>query len=85
MKFEFKKTKDLDNRFDITDVSISGESDSLSDIIESFEEFLRACGFVIDGSLDLVYESEEWPEYETEEHLSEEDISNGVCLDEEST
>ena len=59
MKFEFKKTKDLDNRFDITDVTISGESDSLSDIIESFEEFLRACGFVINGSLDLVYESAE--------------------------
>jgi uncharacterized membrane protein len=47
-KYEFKKIKDPENQFDITNVSIEVESESMNDVIEAFEEFLAACGFIFD-------------------------------------
>jgi len=39
------------------EVSINSQS-SIYDIIESFGEFMQACGFCIDGRIDLVSEGE---------------------------
>lgn len=50
MSYVFKKTKDPDNRFDNTDVTVELDHNeqSLQDLIEAFEGFLRGCGFKVD-------------------------------------
>lgn len=37
-----------------TKINIEFESETLDDILEEFAMFLRGCGFVIDGTLDVV-------------------------------
>ena len=37
-----------------TKINIEFEGESLEDILEEFSMFLRGCGFVIDGTLDVV-------------------------------
>lgn len=51
---KFIKYKDPDNHYDKTTVIIKSESVVLQDILEDFEEFLKACGFNFDGHLDIV-------------------------------
>jgi len=53
---KFIKTHDEKNKFDTTDVEIKlplGEI-TLTETIEAFEEFLKACGYVYDGHLDFI-------------------------------
>lgn len=40
-------------------IELSCSSVILSDVIESFEQYLRGCGFVFDGRLDLVPDNDE--------------------------
>lgn len=40
------------------DVTVNTEADTLFDVIQSFEQFLRGAGFYFEGSLDIVQEEE---------------------------
>ena len=55
MKIQFIKKPDEGNRFDITTIEMSFETVSKDDIIEHFEDFLRACGI----KLNTLIESED--------------------------
>lgn len=55
---EFKKTPDPENTFDNSEVTVRmvHGSESLSNVIEEFENFLRGVGFVFKGNLQIVEE-----------------------------
>lgn len=54
-KFIFQSERDKDNNHDVTNVILTVESDNLEEIIEGFEDFLKANGFCLNGvHLDLV-------------------------------
>lgn len=40
------------------DVTVNTQADTLFDVIQSFEQFLRGAGFYFEGSLDIVQEEE---------------------------
>ena len=46
---------------------IEFEAESLSSILEQFEMFLRGCGYVFDGQLDIVNDFAETTEFVDEE------------------
>jgi hypothetical protein len=50
----FKKLHDPENRFDQSDVIIRTSALTLPDILEDFADFLRGCGFSINGVIDVV-------------------------------
>ena len=58
MKFEFigqhYNYLSLTDRRPGTKINMEFESETLDDILEEFSMFLRGCGFVIDGRLDVV-------------------------------
>jgi hypothetical protein len=56
----FKKTRDIDNSHDLTNVEISIDHNDItrSDLLEAFEEFLKACGFAINGTIEVIEEEE---------------------------
>lgn len=58
-KYKFEKLKDQDNRHDTMDVSITVETDNLSDLIEAFETFLKAAGFSLAGPIVVEDDREE--------------------------
>jgi len=45
MSIIFKKTRDKDNHFDVSEVTMEVDSVSLPDILEEFKGFLVAAGF----------------------------------------
>jgi hypothetical protein len=53
---KFTKLKDESNDFDESNVTFEIPNNDLSipDILEEFEKFLKACGYVFEGYLDLV-------------------------------
>ena len=51
----FIKEIDKNNEYDTTKIEFTEESPCLSQVITSFEDFLRGCGFKIDGHLDIIY------------------------------
>ena len=56
MKFTFIKT-DSDNtpdKYRDGTLTMITDAEDLSDIVQSFEQFLRGCGFVLDGHLDIM-------------------------------
>lgn len=55
-KYTFTKEKDPDNKFDNTKVVIELDTENRSDLLEVFREFLLACGFSVNGSIDIVEE-----------------------------
>lgn len=60
--YKFIKTRDPKNSHDFTNVEVNIDFGdvTLTDMLEAFEEFLKGCGFHIDGqSLDLVSKEEE--------------------------
>jgi hypothetical protein len=57
--FKFIKEKDPKNQFSINRVEMSCSGESLPEILESFEDFLRGCGFIFDGNLYIVSDEEE--------------------------
>lgn len=46
-------------------ISVETSSESLSDILSAFQDFLFACGFRFDGELTVVYDND--PEQEVEQ------------------
>ena len=60
MSYKFIKTADPDNRFDNTNVTVEvvDSASSVSDMLEAFAEFLRGCGYHIDGVLEIYKEEE---------------------------
>lgn len=55
MPYKFIKTPDRENPvYDKTEVVFTSTHDSLNELIEEFERFLRASGFYFKGQLDLV-------------------------------
>lgn len=56
----FKKTLDKDNPHIIAEVEFTLPYDaSLGDLVEEFQNFLKACGFAFEGELDFIDEDEE--------------------------
>lgn len=55
-KYIFIKKPDENNQYDISTVTIELETDTKSDLIEHFEDFLKACGYVIRGYITEVEE-----------------------------
>ena len=53
---------------------IEFEAESLSNILEQFEMFLRGCGYVFEGQIDIVNDFAENPE--TNEFADEDDLDN---------
>ena len=53
---------------------IEFEAESLSNILEQFEMFLRGCGYVFEGQIDIVNEFAENPK--TDEFADEDDLDN---------
>ena len=45
--------------FKSKDISVNFEAESIGDILSQFEDFLRGCGFILDGYLDIVDEKQE--------------------------
>ncbi len=60
MAFKFTKTHDPDNKFDLTDVTIEIRYNDISrcDLFDAFVEFCRACGYTINGELQVIEEDE---------------------------
>lgn len=52
--YKFKKERELENKFDTTMVEMTCDTCSLDVLLESFEEFLIACGFDRDIKLENV-------------------------------
>lgn len=65
MKYEFKQIDDISGRNAVTTIEFG--TDSLPDVLEHFELFLRGCGFVLNGTLDVVPEDEYYG-YDLSEH-----------------
>jgi hypothetical protein len=59
MLMEFKLTQSYDSTRTVTTTTTAV---TLDDILEEFEMFLRGCGFVIDGTLDIVPNDTEYTE-----------------------
>jgi hypothetical protein len=51
MLMEFKLTQSYDSTRTVTTTTTAV---TLDDILEEFEMFLRGCGFIIDGTLDVI-------------------------------
>lgn len=60
MSYKFVKTIDTANQFDNVTVTFEMPESavSLTDLIQNFELFLRACGYGFEGHLDVVDEGE---------------------------
>lgn len=56
-KYTFTKHPDPENRFDTDTVTVTTEADALSDLLQSFEYFLRGCGFHFKGEIEVVDDS----------------------------
>ena len=53
---KFIKERDADNPYDNTDIVMSTDEITLTEIVQEFQHFLLACGYVFDGDLDFVEE-----------------------------
>jgi hypothetical protein len=65
MAYEFRKTRDKDNNFDVTSVTVLLEHNehTLDEMLDAFSDFLKACGWSVDGTIEVVPPDE--PEEET--------------------
>jgi len=85
---EFYKPLDKDNQHDTDEVKLVCYSDTLSDLLESFTSFLKACGYSIKDNevLEIIQEGnfETTPEYNDSDLIFPENaISIGEMLDHE--
>jgi hypothetical protein len=53
-KYKFIKTSPENDQYDDTDVSVSTNSITLEPLLDTFESFLKACGYVFSGKLEIV-------------------------------
>jgi len=74
MKYIFKQIDNISGR--LAETTIEFHADSLSDILEQFEMFLRGSGFHFSGTLDFVPDEEYYgyttPKFECAEENDEE-------------
>jgi hypothetical protein len=61
MSYIFIKTRDTKNQHDNTNITIEiPDNDvTLETVLEALEEYLKACGFILNGTLDIVSDDEE--------------------------
>lgn len=52
--YVFKKIRDPNNEFDNYDATFVCNAETLPDIIECFEDFLKGAGFHLKGRLEMV-------------------------------
>jgi hypothetical protein len=45
MQYKFSKTKDPENKYDTSNVVVESNGVTLSELLEDFGGFLKACGF----------------------------------------
>ena len=75
--FKFIKIKDEQNEFDKTNVVVTvPDSDStISDLCEAFADYLKACGFYLDGKIvDIIPEEPEVATIEPKDDTKKEEI-----------
>lgn len=53
-RYKFIKERDDNNTFDITEITFDVEAVQLEDLVQEFELFLKASGFVFDGNLEIL-------------------------------
>jgi hypothetical protein len=54
MSYVLIKYKDSTNKHDFTDVKIKFDAVTLDEMLEAYEDFLKACGFAVkSGSLEI--------------------------------
>lgn len=53
-KYIFKKLKDENNPYDKTNITLELEAESLTELFEAFEDFLKGSGFQFSGTIDTV-------------------------------
>ena len=57
---KFYKSHDPDNKYDRTDVLLQTDNQaSIDDLVEMFEEFLKACGYHYAGHFEIVEDDDE--------------------------
>jgi hypothetical protein len=76
MKYIFKQIDDISGANAVTTVEFN--ADTISDILEHFEIFLRGSGFHPSGILDFVDEEEYFPKFEPAEEDYEEEEESTV-------
>jgi hypothetical protein len=54
MQYKFIKTKDPENKYDTSNVTVESNAEALPELLEDIEDFLRGCGFCFKGNLDIV-------------------------------
>lgn len=54
----FKKIKDPENHFDVSDLTMEVDAVVLTEIIDEFANFLKGCGYIFDG-LEIVDRDED--------------------------
>lgn len=72
MSYIFKKTNEEDG-VEVS-ISIQGDGHNITTLLEEFESFLRGCGFIFDGNIDIIEDVTEYytaNELEAEAELSE--------------
>lgn len=50
-RYTFIKTRDVQNPYDITEINMTVETESLPELLEEFKNFLIASGFTIHGDI----------------------------------
>lgn len=50
----FIKKPDTNNEYDITTVQIKVETIIVDDLLDAFEDFLKASGYVVNGKISII-------------------------------
>ena len=52
--YKFIKMREIDNEFDVSEIEFRIDTVNRDTLLEEFEHFLKACGYHINGTLDIV-------------------------------
>jgi hypothetical protein len=55
-QFRFIKDKDPNNEYDYARVEVSFDAIDLSELLETFGDFLKGCGFGFKGEVGIIYD-----------------------------
>lgn len=64
----------------ISTITYESNREYLGDILEDFRDFLKGCGFHIDGEIDVVNESDKEPQITVDNNLWSLDTDNGGTI-----
>lgn len=73
----------LNQSYDNVDITHTFETPLLSEVLEQMEHFLRGCGFVFDGQLDVVSDNEKHPGTTLDEQTTQENCSTNPQINSE--